>query len=102
MKIPEEMKKKVVLTKSEPRIGYQSGQKGEVHPIAKMTAERVIRIDARTHRLRSDKFDSIFQFTVSVGFDSVCVSRFFALTVSLSGVFSVLLQQEKFYDFYNG
>jgi hypothetical protein len=73
MKIPEEMKKKVVLKKSEPRIGYQSGQKGEVQPIANMIAELVIRIDARTHRLRSDKFDNIFHLTANWLLSTVCV-----------------------------
>lgn len=73
MKIPEEMKKKDVLTKSEPRIGYQSGQKGEVQPIAKMTAHMEIRIAARTQRLRSDKFASISHLTVNWLLSTVCV-----------------------------
>jgi hypothetical protein len=73
MKIPEEMKKKDVLTKSEPRIGYQSGQNGEVQPIANMTAHMEIRIAARIQRLRSDKLASIFHLTVNWLLSTVCV-----------------------------
>ena len=83
MKIPEEMKKKDVLKKSEPRIGCQAGQKGEVQPIANITAHIVIRIAPRTQRLRSDKFAGIFRLTVRWLLSTKGVSRFFALIVSL-------------------
>ena len=73
MKIPEEMKKKDVLTKSEPRIGYHSGQNGEVQPIANIKAHMEIRIAARIQRLRSDKFASIFHLTVNWLLLTVCV-----------------------------
>ena len=83
MKIPDETKKNVVLKKSDPRMGYPAGQKGDVQPIEKMIAAIVRRIAANTQRLRSDKFSSIAHFTWKFLYDHFYVFEYFALTVSL-------------------
>jgi hypothetical protein len=59
MKIPEEMKKNVVLNKSDPTIGTHSGQNGDVQPKAKIIDPIVINIAASIHRPVSDILDAI-------------------------------------------
>jgi hypothetical protein len=59
MKMADDMKKKLVLKKGEPRIGYPSGQKGEVQPTAKTMAAIVLRTEASINRLRSERLDNI-------------------------------------------
>lgn len=84
-KIPEEIKKKLVLKKSEPKIGNEGGQKGEVQPIANKIAPIDKRSEARIQRPRSDKLNSITDTTYPVTslLDEI-VSEYPALTVSLN------------------
>jgi hypothetical protein len=63
MKIADERKKKVVLKKSEPRIGNQEGQNGDVHPTAKTIDAMERRRIARIQRPRLESLSSIFSTT---------------------------------------